>query len=94
MVAAKGQDQPALGSVLVDLVGDAAGDGGDGAWVLHAAVGRVLAGGGDEVCVEVDGVVAVKLVVELVAELSEEAGFDEGRGSSVDALFALGKFRC
>lgn len=39
-----------------------------------------------------DGVVAVEFVVEFVAELGEEACFDEGGGGSVDTFFALGKY--
>lgn len=89
VVTAERQNQTALGGVVVDLVGDATGDGGDGAGVFHAAIGRVLPRGGDEVGVEVDGVVAVEFVVEFVAELGEEACFDEGGGSSVNAFFAL-----
>lgn len=89
VVAAEGEDEAAEGGVLVDLVGDAAGDGGDGLGVLHAAVGGIGAGGGHEVGVEVDGVVAVELVAELVAELGEEAGLDEGGGGGVDAGLAL-----
>ena len=46
---------------------------------------------GHEVAVEVDGFVAVEGVAELVAELGEEAGGDEGRGGGVDAGFALGE---
>lgn len=76
VVAAERQDQAALRRVTVDLVCDAARYGGDGAGVLHAPVGRVVAGRRDEVGVEVDRVVAVELVAELVAELGEEAGLD------------------
>lgn len=92
VITAQGQDEAPLRGVVVDLVGDATGDGGDGAGVFHAAVGRVLTGRGDEVGVEVDGVVAVEFVVEFVAELGEEACFDEGGGGCIDAFFALYKW--
>ncbi|KUI59119.1 hypothetical protein VP1G_11048 [Cytospora mali] len=83
----------ALARVAVDLVGDAPRHGRHGLGVLHAPVGRVLAWGGHEVCVEVDCVVAVQAVAEFVAELGEEAGLDQGGGGGVDAWFALLGYR-
>lgn len=75
MIASEGENQPPLFGVRIDLIGDATGDCGHRARVLHVAVGRVI--GGDEVAVEVDGVVAVQAIPEFVAELGEQAGFEE-----------------
>lgn len=89
VVAAQGEDQAALGGVLVDLLGDAVRDGRDGLGVLHAAVGRVGALRGDQVRVQVDRVVAVEFVAQLVAQLRQQARLNERRGRGVDAWFAL-----
>lgn len=94
VVSAEGQHEAALRGVVVHLVCDAARHGGHGARVLHAAVGGVEPRLGDEVRVQVDGVVAVQLVVELVAELGEEAGLDEGRGGGVNTGLALVEGTC
>lgn len=69
VVAAQGQHEAALAGVAVDLVCNAAGDGGDGLGVLHAAVRRVVASLGHQVGVQVDGVVAMQLVAQLIAQL-------------------------
>ncbi|KAL2291477.1 hypothetical protein FJTKL_12869 [Diaporthe vaccinii] len=61
--------EAALAGVAVDLVCNAAGDGGDGLGVLHAAVRRVVASLGHQVGVQVDGVVAMQLVAQLIAQL-------------------------
>lgn len=87
VVAAESEDQTSLLGVRVDLLGNALGHVGDGARVLHVAVGRVLLG--DEVRVEVHFVIAVQLVAELFAELGEEAGLDKGGGGCVDTRLAL-----
>jgi hypothetical protein len=55
--------------------------------LLHAAVVRVR--GGDEVLELLDGLVAEELVAELVADLGQETGLDEGGGTDVDAGFGL-----
>ena len=90
VVAAQGQHEATLAGMAVDLVGNTAGDGRDGLGVLHAAVWRVAASLGHQVCVEVDGVVAMQLVAQLIAELGQQAGLDQGGGSSVNAWLALG----
>lgn len=94
VVAAQGQHEAALASVVVDLVCDAAGDGGDGLGVLHAAVRRVVASLGHQVGVQVDGVVAMQLVAQLVAQLGKQTGLDQGGGSSVNTWLALGGKWC
>lgn len=88
VVAAEGEDEAARGGVLVDLVGEGLGDGGDGARVLHRAVRGV--GRGEEGGVVVHGVVVVQGVAEVGGELGEEAGGDEGGGGGFDAGFTLG----
>lgn len=89
VVAAQSQHEATLAGVAVDLVGNAARDGGHSLWVLHAAVGRVVARRGHQVGVKVDCVVAVQLVAQLVAQLGQQAGLDQGRGGGVDARLAL-----
>lgn len=87
VVAAEGERHAALRRVLVRLLGDLAGDDGGVAGALHAAVVRVRLG--DDVLVGLDGLVAVELVLELIAELVEEAGFEEDLGASIDTSFGL-----
>lgn len=87
MVAAQGQDQAAQPRVLVHLRRDALRDGGDGARVLHVAVGRV--GVRDQRRVGVDDAVMVEIVAELIVELRQETGFDQRGGGGVDAWLTL-----
>lgn len=94
VVAAQGQHKAALAGVAVDLVGNAAGDGRDGLGVLHAAVRGVVASLGHQVGVQVDGVVAMQLVAQLVAQLGQQARLDQGGGGSVNTWLALGGTKC
>lgn len=74
MVAAKREHELALARVAVDLRGELLGDGAHGSGLFHAAVVRVVGGG--DVFVVVDFAVVVDLVVEVFAELVQEAGLD------------------
>lgn len=87
VIATESEDEATLLGVRVHLLSNALGHVGDGARVLHVAVGRVLLG--DKVRVEVHFVIAVQLVAELFAELAEEAGLDKGGGGGVDTRLAL-----
>ena len=87
VVAAEGEDEPALARVLVDLGAECAVDGADGAGPLHVAVVWVVRV--EVVVVRVDLAVVGDVVVEIVLELADQAGFDEGVWSSVDAWLGL-----
>lgn len=87
VVAAEAEGEAALGGVGVGGLGNLAVDGRDEEGVLHAAV--VGVGGGGEVLVELDLGVAVEVVLELVLDLGEEAGLDEGGRAVVDTSLGL-----
>ena len=87
MVAAQGEYETALASVLVDLGAEGTIDCADGAGPLHVAVVRVVRV--EVVVVGVDLAVIGDIVVEIIFELGDEAGFDEGVRSSIDACFGL-----
>lgn len=89
VVTTKGENETTEARMAVDLIGNAAGNGGNGTRVLHAAVRGIAALWGDEIGVEMDSVIAVQLVAELVAQLGEQARFDQGRGRSINTGFAL-----
>lgn len=74
MITAEGQHHLALLGVVVYLLAEFLGDGACGPWLLHAPVVRIVKR--CTVFVVVDGVVIVKFIVQIVAQLVEEAGFD------------------
>lgn len=87
VVAAEGQREAALGRVLVCLGRNLSVDGRHKARVLHAAVVRV--GGGRQVVVELDRLVAVQLVAKLLSDLGQESRLDEGGRARIDTSFLL-----
>ena len=87
VVAAQGEHELAVLGVVVDLRAQALGDGTDGARLLHVAVVRVL--GGNVLLVVVDDVVVVNIVVEVLAQLGEQAGLDQSHRGRLNALLHL-----
>lgn len=87
VVAAQREHHLAFPGVLVHLPAQLLGDRADGPWLLHASVIWVVQR--RAVLIVVDDVVIVKFIVQVVAQLVEEAGFNQGLGGSFDADFAL-----
>lgn len=87
VIAAQGQDHSSFLGVRVDLVAKTLGDAAHGLGVLHVSEGRVFSR--NKVFIRVYRVVAMELVVELVPQLGEQAGLDQGRGGCIDTWFAL-----
>nr|POE93675.1 hypothetical protein CFP56_19687 [Quercus suber] len=87
VVAAEREHAAAVLGVLVDLRAELLRHRADALRLLHVAVVRVL--GGDEVGVGVDLAVVVNVVFEVVPQLVDQAGFDEGHGRCIDTGFAL-----
>lgn len=87
VVTTECEGHAALARVLVCVRCDLAGHGGCVTGLLHAAVVRVRLG--HEVLELLDGLVAKELVAELVADLGQEAGLNEGGGTDVDAGLGL-----
>lgn len=87
VVAAQGEHELAVLGVVVDLRAEALGHGTDSAGLLHVAVIRVLSR--DVLLVVVDDVIVVDFVVEILAQLSEQAGLDQGHRRGLDALLHL-----
>lgn len=85
VVTAEGEGKTALARLLVGLLGDGLVDSGDGLGVLHAAVVGILSGNGEHLDVRV----AVQLVTELVADLVQQTGLDQGLGAIVDTSLGL-----
>mgnify|MGYP005988308413 CR=1 FL=1 len=87
VVTTEGKGQAPLGGVLVGGFGNLAVDSRNGQWVLHATV--VGVGGGSQILVLLNLLVAVKGVAELSLDLVEQARLDESSRAVVDTSLGL-----
>lgn len=85
VVTAEGESKAALARLLVGLLGDGLVDDGDGLGVLHATVVGILSRDGEHLDVRV----TVQLVAELIADLVQQTGINQGLGALVDTSLGL-----
>lgn len=87
VVTTKGECQATLGRVLVGGLGNLAVNSRNGQWVLHATV--VGVGGGSQILVLLNLLVAVKGIAELSLDLVEKTRLNESSRAVVDASLGL-----